>query len=401
MEQRLLGKNIEDVQKSNQASVLQTLRQHQGTLSRRQISDIVGLTPGTVTNIVRDLMDAGYVIETGFLAGKKGRRAVALNINPKGFYVLGVRLSRSRIVCRVFNPLAEVLLSKTVTIENFDQSTVVLEQMMELMEEVIEKSGIGDKLQAIGVSTPGPIDFKEGKIAYIHGNDHWRDVPIQQLVYERFGVTTIIEHDANAAALAEFMFGDNNGINNLFYVAVGSGIGAGTILNGRLLRGSFGSAGLFGHVSVDHNGPKCSCGGSGCLTNYSSSKAFLKRMRHLGIGEGVSIGEYMDLVNSGNEIVQEEVKKAAELVGVAVAGVVNLINPELVVFGDEMTWFGSLWLDTAKETVHARLAPQISKNLQIVQSSFGQESFLLGTGAIAIEHVFQNPVMEGRHEEAY
>jgi N-acetylglucosamine repressor len=390
----LLGKNIEDVQKQNQVSILQILRQHPGQLSRKQVSGLVGLTPGTVTNIVRDLIEAGYVIETGYMAGKKGRRAVRLDLNPEGFYVLGVRLSRASIVCRAFNPIGEALLTKTAPIEDFEQSNEVLQCMLGLMQETVEAIQGDQKLQAIGVSTPGPLNLKEGKIAYLHGNARWRDVPIQQIVYERFGVATIMEHDANAAALGEFMFGAGCERKDLLYVAVGRGIGAGIVLNGKIHHGSLGTAGLLGHVSVDLNGPKCDCGGTGCLTNYSSSKAFIKRMEALGLGTG-KISEFVKMADDGNEIVRREVRSSAQNVGVAVASAVNLLNPSVVVFGDEMTEFGSHWFDPLQETLVSRLAPEISKNLDVRLSSFGQESFLLGTGAIAIEHAFQNPSMKG------
>lgn len=393
MQHELLGKNIEDVQRQNQISVLQVLRQQPGQLSRKQISSMLGLTPGTVTNIVRDLIDAGYVIENGYMAGKKGRRAVRLDINPGGFYVLGVRLSRASIVCRAFNPLGEALVTKTASIEDFEQTQEVLGCMLDLMQETADDLQSEQKLQAIGVSTPGPLNLREGKIAYLHGNVHWRDVPIHQIVYERFGVTTIIEHDANAAALGEFMFGTGYEQKDLLYVAVGRGIGAGVVLNGKIHHGSLGTAGLLGHISVNMNGPKCDCGGSGCLTNYSSSRAFVKRMEALGLGKG-KISEFVAMANDGNKLVCSEVKANAQYVGVAVASAVNLLNPAVVVFGDEMTEFGSLWFDPLRETLLSRLAPEISRHLDVRLSSFGQESFLLGTGAIAIEHAFQNPLIK-------
>lgn len=392
VERELLGKNIEDVQRLNQVSVLQVLRQN-GVISRKQISDYVGLTPGTVTNIVRDLIEAGYVIETGFLSGKKGRRAVGLTINPEGFYVMGVRLSRASIVCRIYNPNAEVIVSKKVPIEDFERAQQVLNCMLDSMGEVIEESGVAGKLQAIGVSTPGPLNLKEGKITYLHGNIDWRDVPIRQLVQDRFGIPTILEHDANAAALAEVLFGEAKDVNNLVYVAVGRGIGAGIILKGEPYHGSLGTAGQLGHVSVNLDGPRCQCGGSGCLTNYSSSKAFIKRMQHLGVDTKGEINGLVDLAKQGNKTVYEEVVKAAHYTGVAVASAVNLLNPEVIIFGDEMTWFGPLWFNTAKETVLSRLAPEIAQGVDVRLSSFGQDAFLLGTGAIALEYVCQNPVM--------
>ena len=157
--------------------------------------------------------------------------------------------------------------------------------MLDLMQETADDLQSEQKLQAIGVSTPGPLNLREGKIAYLHGNVHWRDVPIQQIVYERFGVTTIIEHDANAAALGEFMFGTGYEQKDLLYVAVGLGMGRSCAEwqdSSRFLS----TAGLLGHISVNMNGPKCDCGGSGCLTNYSSSRAFVKRMEALGLGKG-------------------------------------------------------------------------------------------------------------------
>ena len=399
MEHGTLGKNIEDVQKNNQASILHVLSRCRGVLSRKQLSDLVGLTPATVTNIVRDLMEAGYIMETGFLSGKRGRRAVGLAINPEGFYVLGVRLSRSTIACRIFNPYAEVLHSKTAAIADFEQTERVLEQMLDCMEAVVEESGVGSKVQAIGLSTPGPLNLKEGKIAYLHGATDWRDVPIKDLVYERFRVPTIVEHDANAAALAEYTFGKSAENQDLIYVAVGRGIGVGVVLEGEIHHGSQGTAGLLGHVSVDYNGPECDCGGTGCLTNYASSKAFLRRMEELGLGPAKNLEDYVALAHSGHDLVRQEVERAAFFTGVAVASAVNLLGCNVVIFGDEMTWFGPLWFDKAKETLLSRLAPNIARGVEVKLSAFGQESFLLGTAAIAMECVYQNPVTKVDEKE--
>lgn len=399
MEQMVLGKNIEDVQRTNQASILQIIRQPGETISRRQVSDLVGLTPGTVTNIVRDLMDAGYVMETGFLSGKKGRRAVGLALNPDGFVVLGVRLSRAAIVCRLFNAKAEVLYSKSVQIQDFEQADQVLEEMLSLMEATISESGVGLKLQAIGVSTPGPLNLKEGKIAYLHGNTHWRDVPIQQIVYDRFKVRTIMEHDANAAALAESLFSPSGETPSLFYVAAGRGIGAGIVLDGKLHHGSQGTAGLLGHVSVDVYGPPCDCGSRGCLTNYASSKAFLRRMQDLGYGKDKTMEFFAELVQKGEPIICQEVEQAAFYTGATAAGVVNVLNPARVVFGDEMTLLGSLWFEKAKEALLTRLAPEVAKNVDVRLSKFGPDAFVLGTAAIALEYVFQNPLLGDKPKE--
>jgi len=387
----LPGKNIEDVQKLNQVTVLQCIRQNE-QICRRQVADMVGLTPGTVTNIVRDLIASGYVVETGYLSGKKGRRAVGLAINRRGFHVLGVRLSRSSIVCRAFNPKAEVILAKTAVIEDFEDAERVLRSMLDLMEEVVEESGVRSSLQAIGVITPGPINFKEGKITHLHGNVHWRDVPIRSLIQDHFGIPTILEHDANAAALAEVLFGEAREASSVLYIAVGRGIGAGLVLDGEVYRGYMGTAGQIGHLSVNLSGPPCECGGTGCLTNYASSRAFLKQMRQE-LGSDVSLEDLVTLAREGHPVVLEGVKQAAIYTGAAAAGAVNLVNPAVVVFGDEMTEFGSLWFDTAKETLLSRLAPEIRANTKVRLSTFGQEAFLLGTGAIALEYVWQNPIV--------
>lgn len=392
VEREFPGKNIEDVQKQNQVSILQVLRQN-GVISRKQVSDYVGLTPGTVTNIVRDLIEAGYVVETGFLPGKKGRRAVGLMINPQGFYVMGVRLSRSSVVCSVFDATANMIMSKTGVIEDFDRAQQVLNYMLDLMAQVIAESGVGKKLRAIGVSTPGPLNLKEGRITYLHGNIDWHDVPIRQLIHDHFKMPTVLEHDANAAALAESLFGDAKDFQNLVYVAVGRGIGAGIVLNGEIFRGSLGTAGQIGHLSVNEAGPKCQCGGTGCLTNYASSKAFINSVQKLGIDSNGSLNTLLALAKQGNPTVLSEIKKAAYYTGVAVAGLINLLNPEVVFLGDDMTSFSPWWFEEVKKTAVSRLAAEIASGVEIRLSSFGQDAFLLGTGAIALDHVSHNLVL--------
>lgn len=163
------------------------------------------------------------------------------------------------------------------------------------------------------------------------------------------------------------------------------------VLDGEVYRGYMGTAGQIGHLSVNLRAP-CECGGTGCLTNYASSRAFLKQMRQE-LGSDVSLEDLVTLAREGHPVVLEGVKQAAIYTGAAAAGAVNLVNPAVVVFGDEMTEFGSLWFDTAKETLLSRLAPEIRANTKVRLSTFGQEAFLLGTGAIALEYVWQNPIV--------
>lgn len=391
---------MEDVQIQNRSTVLQILRSRK-RISRREIASLSGLTPSTITYIIRDLLEKGLVVETGQFAGQKGRRAIALEINPDSCFVVGVRLARNYTVCGLFNLEARLLYSERVEIESLGNVDNVMTAMKDMIRSTLEKGGVADKVIAIGIAAPGPLSVREGKITFVSNFPGWRNIPIREIIQNEFNIKTVIQHDAHAAALAEKWFGVGQEADNLVYVAAGRGVGAGIIINGRIYYGSSGMAGEIGHTTVDYHGPQCECGNQGCLELYCSSTALVRKAQSvvrdggqetvLSRASPLTLRAMFEAVKQGDEVAVNLVKEAATYMGYGVVNLINNFNPDMVILGDEMSEAGEIWVNTVKEVALPRLLPEVASQVRIEGASLKGDPFLVGTGTIAIEHLFQNP----------
>ncbi|NPV81571.1 MAG: ROK family transcriptional regulator [Firmicutes bacterium] len=394
------GKNLEDVQLQNRATVLQILHS-KGRISRRELASLTGLTPSTITYITKDLLEKDLIVETGALVGRKGRRAIALEINPNSRFVIGVRLARGYITCGLFNLNARLLQSERVEISSLRQAGEVLTAVKDTIRKTLQNSGVADKVKAIGIAAPGPLSIREGKVAFISNFPGWRDIPLKEIIQSEFHIETIVEHDAHAAALAEKWFGAAQEVENLIYVANGRGVGAGIILNGQVYHGSSGMAGEIGHTSIDFNGPRCECGNYGCLEIYCSGSAVLRKAKKM-IEEGMeetilskvdplTLQAILEAAKHEDKLAVALVKEAATYMAYGVVNLINTFHPDMVILGDEMAEAGEIWVDTVKEVALTRLLPEVANRVEIIGSSLKGDSFLTGTGTVAIEYLLRNP----------
>jgi N-acetylglucosamine repressor len=391
------GKNLTDVQSKNRSTILQIIRL-MGCVSRKELAALTGLNASTVTYIIKSLLEIGLVVETGTYASHK---TIGVAINYDSRYVIGIQLARKHIACGLFNLDAKELYSEKIEIVSSISVDEAVKIMKELVHKMLKQSGAREKVAAVGIAAPGPLNIAKGRIAFISNFTGWRDIPIKEIIEAEFNIETIIEHDAHAAALAEKWLGIGKESNNLIYIAAGRGVGAGIIINREVYHGSQGIAGEIGHATIDLNGPRCECGNIGCLELYCSSTALINKTRqavaenrnHSG-AESIDVLTFKDIVamaQAGDPLVVGLVKEAAGYMGVYIVNLINTLNPDMVILGDEMAEFGPIWTETIKEAVFPRLLPDIARYVKIESSSFQGDPFLIGTGAIAIEYLFNKP----------
>ncbi|WP_102345870.1 ROK family transcriptional regulator [Bacillus sp. Marseille-P3661] len=397
-----LGKNHESLQQENRELVLKLLSFPPKKISRKELSQITGLTPATITNVTKNLIEKNIVRETEEvqISGQKGRRAISLEVNPNGRKVIGVRLARNYIIGGLFNLNCKVLHTERVNISAVSQIDNVIKSMKDIIRTLIEKKESSDEISTIGIATPGPLSVKEGKITLVSNFPSWRNIPIREIIYNEFGINTVIEHDAHAAALAEKRFGLYGDSKTLIYIAAGRGLGAGIITEHGIFNGTSGNAGQIGHTSIDYNGPICECGNRGCLELYSSSTAVYKKVlkefennkvnTSLDIKKGFTADDVLKVAASDDVFVRETITESARLLGIGIVNLINIFEPDTVVLGDEMSTAGDFWFDTVKETILSNTFPEISRNIRIKKESLEGDNFLVGTGAIALENLFKN-----------
>jgi glucokinase len=271
---------------------------------------------------------------------------------------------------------------------------------VELIAAAVEqiRSGQPD-IGAVGLGVPSLVDWATGVSRW---SNHLPidDLPLRDLMTERLGLPVVVDNDANAAALAEHRFGAAKGCESAVLVALGTGIGGAMVIDGRVYRGAHGWAGEFGHVVVDHDGADCpgACPGRGCLEALASGRAIGvggeraaraapdsplgRRLAESGTVLGAAVTQ---LAHDGDEIARAVLADVGTRLGAGLTGIVNVLDPDIVVIGGGAVSAGDLLLDSAREVVAARALPPVARETRIVAARFGEEAGVLGAGLLARE----------------
>jgi N-acetylglucosamine repressor len=391
------GINLEDVQEMNRALVIRLLRREK-LCSRADLAKMTGLRQATITNIINDFIGWGLVTETGIIDGQKGRRSIGITLNTGAYRVIGIRLTRNYFVVGLFDLFGVQDRAWRETIDISLGSTVVLRAIIDNVRQVMDSSGQYTIL-AIGAAIPGPYVRSEGKIALMTEYPGWEMVQIEKELASSFPIPVYLEHDAKAGALAQWWLYPRHMDNEtMIYVAAGQGIGAGIVIDGRLLRGTLGLAGEIGHMSIEFSGPKCECGNNGCLEHYCSSIALVREVKEGLIdhprsllAKNQSFPWVVHALAEGDELAHKVVKKAAWYLGMGLVSVINVFNPNTIVIGDEMAKLGDLLLDTVRSTVESHVMPRVYQSLRIELSSSENDPALVGVSMLAVERLLHKP----------
>ena len=255
------------------------------------------------------------------------------------------------------------------------------------------------QLHSISIAAAGAIDSEKGLITSSPNLPGWCDVPLRDIVKSKYGVDTFLMNDASAAALGEHEFGAGKGVNNLIYLTVGTGIGGGIIIDGKLYLGPSGSAGEIGHMTIDVNGQRCSCGNTGCLETLASGTAMAKEaIKRIKQGEKSSLTEIVGgkienitaetvevAARGGDSLASEVISEAATYLGVGMVNLVNIFNPEMIIVGGGVAKMGDLLLNPVRQVVQVRAFQLPTQAVRIVQAQLGDDSGLLGAAVFAFQ----------------
>lgn len=260
--------------------------------------------------------------------------------------------------------------------------------------KVIEDAWPKDKpVSAIGIGSPGPLDPHTGYLLAPPNNPEWHNFPLAPRIQEHFGVQTYLDNDANLAGLGEYRFGAGQGHHNVLYITVSTGIGAGVVIEDRLLQGFHGLAAELGHSIIDPDGPPCSCGFNGHLEAFSSGPAIVKFVL-AELDRGVkSILERKDSLNpreiadaalKGDELSIRAYQRAGEYLGIGVASFLHAFDPSIVIFGGGVSQVGALLFEPFEASLRRRVFhPRYLEGLVITQAQLGDDAGLLGARALA------------------
>ncbi len=399
------GADLQSMRQFNRLLVLNCIRQH-GPLARVAVADRTGLSRTTVSSIVDALLDEGLVREGDTLHAARagGRRATLVHFQADAGYVLGIDVGRSHLTILATDLAADVLVRCSGRFEAALGPEICLPQLAERIRSFVTEHDIPwDRIVGIGLGIPGPLDTERQALISPPRMPGWDGVEIGKFLRQALDVPQIyIENDANLGALGECRFGAGRGVSDLAYVKLGTGIGGGLVINGTIYRGSFGSAGELGHVTIDENGPLCDCGSRGCLETMAGAAAIVEDARAaralvLAGTHGQSaqspeaIGDIADVIREaqeGDAACRAAIERAGEHIGVATASLVNLVNPSLILFDGGVTRAGELLLDPLRRTLAARSLRMAWARTRISPGELGNNAIALGAVSMVIDAAF-------------
>ncbi|WP_335791562.1 ROK family transcriptional regulator [Brachyspira intermedia] len=386
--------NYNDMQEMNRYLIIKLLMQL-GICSRVELSELSGLKQATITNIINDFIKIGLVSEIGSKNGSKGRRSIAISLNSDNYKFIGVRLTRRYITVGLFDITGKSYFIKEYKFNVNDGVENTLKIIETSVHTILDEYS-NDNIIAIGISLPGPFIRTTGRIT-VNEFPGWEQVLVEDYFNNIFHIPVFLEHDAKAGVMACWYMNKYNNVNKTFaYIIAGHGIGVGVIVDGKLLRGATGTFGEIGHTSIDFDGPLCQCGSRGCLENYCSTIALSRRIKNaLELGEKSSLNidfSFSDIVEAyknKDDLIVREVNKNIEYFSIGIVNLVNMVNPDVIIIGDEMVNFGDDFLNILKSNVSKKIIPDLYNNLDIRLGNFAEDEVLIGASIVAVESILK------------
>ena len=389
------------VENEVQARVMSYAHAAAKPVSRSQLTYGLDYSRAKISGEVGRLMEKGLLAEEGFARSEGGRRSSLLNIPYSAGLVAAVDVGATSIDVSLTTLASEIISHKNEPADVKSGPRPVLDRVKELLSELLdeEKARSSDVL-SIGIGVPGPVEQASGRLTAPPIMPGWDRFPIRDVFAGEYAAPVFVDNDVNVMALGEHWRGVARGVDNMIFVKIGTGIGSGIIVNGRLHRGTQGCAGDFGHICVDPDGPVCSCGNNGCLERMAAAPAIvLEAERCAREGESQALAE---ILAEKGELTAKDVGQAAarsdycalstirrsgKLIGEALAAAVNILNPSMIVIGGGVSHIGHTLLAEIRSAVYQRSLPLATRNLPVVMSELDEVAGVVGASVMAAEGV--------------
>ena len=318
-------------------------------------------------------------------------------------YVVGVDMGGTKILAAVINAKGEIVQQAKRATKPKKGPEEVIERITRCIREAIDGAELKpSQIRAIGIGSPGPLDPETGVIIFAP-NLGWSNVPLKAKLEANLSIPTFVDNDVNVGTLGEYAFGAGQGVKNLVGIFVGTGIGGGIILDGKLFHGVNKTAGEVGHMIVEVKGPRCGCGNFGCLEAVASRTAITRDLQKAILKKGKKSkltelnGGNLDLIRSkaiaravkqGDKPTIKVVQRAAKYLGISVASIVHFLNPEMVVLGGGVVEaMGDSLLDPIRHAAAEYALPTTMDGVQIIAATLGDNAGVIGASVLARERL--------------
>jgi len=371
------------LREANRARIVDSLKVY-GRLTQVELAGVTGLSPATVSNIVKEL--SGYGIVHTSASSRSGRRAVEVTLARQLGLVAGLHFSSRHLRVAVADVAHTVVAENSVPVALEHRYDRELDRAALLLSDMLETLGAGlPDLLAIGLALPVPVDRTTGRVSAPGILRGWEGVHIGEELEARLQRPVVVDSDADVGALAEYRYGAGTDARGLAYVRVGHTISGALVIGGEVFRGTTGKAGQIGHVTIDENGPICRCGSRGCLETLAGGPALLDLFR--GDPGMQRLRDLLARAESGDASARRVIADAGRHIGIAAANLCNLFDPDVLVVGGELATAGETLLAPLRHSLERSVLAGLTDGPRIVRGELGQRAELVGAVALAIESI--------------
>ena len=385
------------IRRLNKAAIFNAVRDNHNGISRADVARVTGLSRATVSAIVEELINASLVREARIGASRGGRRPTILELNPDAGRVVGVDIGATHLIVAVADLSGRTLAECEAPFDIAAGPTAGLEQVSLAVERMLQKAGCSwNDIAMVAVGVPGPVVTKLGMVVAPPIMPGWDGFPIRQRLQELWNRPVFVDNDADLGALGEWTYGAGKGESNLAYIKIGTGIGCGILLNGEIYRGVLGTAGEIGHVTISEDGPPCTCGNYGCLEAMAGGRAIAQRaqlavkagqrtsLAVISVEREVTAHDVALAAKEGDAVSQQLLSDAGRHIGSALANLINLLNPGLVLVGGGVVGAGDYLLNSVRTAVNERSMRPSLQATRIEVAALGRRSTLMGAVSLAL-----------------
>lgn len=403
------GKAAKDLRRHNRAVVLEVVRTF-GPVSKSDLARAARLSLVTVVEIVGQLTREGLVRNAGEGPSTGGRPPMLVELDPQTRSAVGLEIGPRTVVAVVTDLNASIKVRVRKPSRMVEGPAAIAEQVEAVFEQILrEAPEAAENSLGVGVALPAPILDSNGRVFDPPSAPKWDGLDVPELISRNFDAPVLVDNDANARALGELLFGAGRGASDMLYVIAHWGVGGALVVDGDLRRGADGGAGEIGHTVIEVDGPRCGCGGYGCLEAFAGRAGMTRRARHAlklagrdrlaGVeAEDLKVRHVVEAALHGDWLAMRILEETGQYLGVGIANALNFLNPEVVVLGGSTVEVGEMVMAPLTRVARRRALPGVGERTRIVKGELGEDAGAVGAASLVLRELFAVPVPVGVQE---
>lgn len=304
-------------------------------------------------------------------------------------FIVGLDLGGTNLKIALLDLKYKIIDKNILSTQRFVKKEGLIWAIVYSVNKIIENNGLSRvNILGVGIGLPGPIDVKHGIVHFFPNIPGWKEVNLKGILKRRLELPIFLDNDAKLMALAEYKLGSAKGLKNVVCLTLGTGVGGGVVIDGKLYRGLDNASGEIGHIPIGEKGPRCNCGGIACLEAYIGNNRIIREAKRL-FKRRISLEELSKLAKNKNKKALRIWSKVATQLGIALAGVVNLLNPDGIVIGGGVANAGKILFDEVKKLIRRRAMSVQARHLKVFKAKLGSDAGLIGAAIFVKQEMAQ------------